>query len=41
MGLCIGYETTKGLVVRGAKVYMACRDIKMAEQAKNKIEQGT
>ena len=35
---CSGYETTKGLVSRGARVYMACRDIKRAEQAKGDIE---
>jgi hypothetical protein len=37
--LVTGYETTKGLVSRGAKVYMACRDIAAAERAKAKIEQ--
>jgi short-subunit dehydrogenase len=37
--LLVGYETAKGLVSRGAKVYMACRDVAAAEQAKTKIEQ--
>lgn len=37
----IGYETTKGLVSRGARVYMACRDVTRGEEAKKAIEKET
>ncbi|WBL26816.1 oxidoreductase [Zunongwangia sp. HGR-M22] len=33
----IGYETTKGLASLGIEVIMACRDLKKAENAKQKI----
>ena len=33
----IGFETTKDLSKRGAKVIMACRDTEKANQAKEKV----
>lgn len=35
----IGLETARGLVKRGAKVYMACRDLTKCEQARDDIIQ--
>lgn len=37
----IGLETTRGLVQRGAKVYMACRDLEKCEAAREDIIQST
>lgn len=33
----IGYETVRELARRGAKVYMACRDMTKCEEAREKI----
>lgn len=33
----IGYETVKDLAQRGARVIMACRDMKKCEDAKQKV----
>ena len=35
----LGFETTIGLVKKGAKVIMACRNLQKAEQAKKEILQ--
>lgn len=37
----IGRETVRDLARRGARIYMACRDMKYTEQARHQIIQET